>query len=74
MSSSNQSVSFHQENMNSYYYKLGQIEKNSLTDSKLLERLRETDIKKFHPLLSSYEAMHSGDETTDWDNYQYKID
>tara|TARA_Y100000389_G_scaffold201000_1_gene242674 strand:+ start:1685 stop:1909 length:225 start_codon:yes stop_codon:yes gene_type:complete len=74
MSSSNQSVSNHQENMNNYYDKLGQIEKICLPDSKLLESLIETDIKKFHPLLSSYEAMHSGDETTDWDNYQYKTD
>lgn len=74
MSSSNQSVSNHQENMNNYYDKLGQIEKIGQTDHNVLEELKKTDIKKFHPLLSSYEAMHSGDETTDWDNYQYKTD
>lgn len=72
MSSSNQSVSNHQENMNNYYDKLGQIEKIGQTDQKVLEELKKTDIKKFHPLLSSYELMNSGDETTDWDNYQYK--
>tara|TARA_B100001093_G_scaffold348152_1_gene332769 strand:+ start:294 stop:518 length:225 start_codon:yes stop_codon:yes gene_type:complete len=72
MSSSNQSVSNHQENMNNYYDKLGQIEKIGQTDQKVLEELNKTDIKKFHPLLSSYELMNSGDETTDWDNYQYK--
>ena len=74
MSSSNQSVSNHQENMNNYYDKLGQIEKIGQTDQKVLEELKKTDIKKFHPLLTSYELMNSGDETTDWDNYQYKTD
>ncbi len=58
--------------MNNYYDKLGKIEKIGQTDQKVLEELKKTDIKKFHPLLSSYELMNSGDETTDWDNYQYK--
>jgi len=72
MSSSNQSSNLQEENMNNYYDKLGQIEKIGQTDQKVLEELKKTDIKKFHPLLSSYELMNSGDETTDWDNYQYK--
>tara|TARA_B100001540_G_scaffold315436_1_gene342670 strand:+ start:413 stop:637 length:225 start_codon:yes stop_codon:yes gene_type:complete len=72
MSSSNQSSNLQEENMNNYYDKLGKIEKIGQTDQKVLEELKKTDIKKFHPLLSSYELMNSGDETTDWDNYQYK--
>lgn len=72
MSSSNQSSNLQEENMNNYYDKLGQIEKIGQTDQKVLKELKKTDIKKFHPLLSSYELMNSGDQTTDWDNYQYK--
>ena len=58
--------------MSKYYEKLGKIEKISITDSKLLERLKNTDISKYHPLLSAYESMSAGDETTSWDNYKYK--
>ena len=74
MSSSNQSSKSYEENIAEYYEKLGKIEKISITDSKLLEHLKNTDVKRIHPLLSSYELMQSGDETTEWDNYQYKYD
>ena len=74
MSSSNQSIKSYKGNIYEYYEKLGKIEKISITDSKLLEHLKNTDVKRLHPLLSSYELMQSGDETTEWDNYQYKCD
>tara|TARA_B100000963_G_C22633867_1_gene676485 strand:+ start:4211 stop:4435 length:225 start_codon:yes stop_codon:yes gene_type:complete len=72
MSSSNQVEKSYEENISEYYEKLGKIEKISITDSKLLERLKNTDISKYHPLLSAYESMSAGDETTSWDNYKYK--
>ena len=74
MSSSNQQSKYYEENIESYYNKLGKLEEISLTDSKLLEKLQNTYIKKYHPLLSSYELMNSGDETTEWDKYKYQYD
>ena len=77
MSSSNQveksyEVKSYEENISGYYEKLGKLEKISTIDSKVLDRLKDTYIRKFHPLLSSYESMSAGDETTNWDNYKYK--
>ena len=72
MSSINHTEKSLEQNMSKYYEKLGKIEKISITDSKLLERLKNTDISKYHPLLSAYESMSAGDETTSWDNYKYK--
>ena len=72
MSSSNQIEKSCEKNISEYYEKLGKLEKISTIDSKILDRLKDTDIRKFHPLLSSYESMSAGDETTNWDNYQYK--
>ena len=72
MSSINQTEKSLEQNMSKYYEKLGKLEKMSTIDTKMLERLKNTDISKCHPLLNSYESMNAGDETTSWDNYKYK--
>ena len=74
MSFSSQSEKSCEKNISEYYEKLGNLEKISTIDTDLLDTITNQDIMKLHPLLSSYKMMDAGDETTTWDNYQYKVE